>query len=501
MRGIGSQLQIAIILGLCTTLASGQTHNKVTSPVLKQLQLQASVPVRIQFMPATMPAEIRALPRAQRLTAWVAYLQQHQTVVQTTVTRHLHKAGVSYQSFWVGNSVYLSADSTLIQTLAGFSQVQSISLNTPARALPKMQWDAPSGQKRILEGKGGQIQLSLERVGATVLWEMGITGAGITVAGADTGVQFDHPALQRQYRGFDAVQQTVDHDYAWFAGAGSSGSPCFDQSNIPCDDHGHGTHTVGTMVGQTIENDTYGVAPDAQWIACRNMDHGFGTPQSYEACFQWFLAPTDVNGNNPRPELAPHVINNSWGCPDFEGCSFDTLQSVVDAVAAAGILIVASAGNSGSTCSSIDTPTAIYSNVFTVGATEIQGPSTIIWSGSSRGPVNVDGSGRLKPDIVAPGVSIRSSVTGSGYANMTGTSMAGPHVAGAAALLLSAFPVLEAQPEQVFDVLRATADGATSGQGCGGINGSTSPNHVYGYGRLDIVAAFDAIDRLFADGF
>jgi subtilisin family serine protease len=287
------------------------------------------------------------------------------------------------------------------------------------------------------------------------------------------------------YRGWNGA--SADHNYQWHDAIHSGGGSCGPNTNQPCDDFGHGTHTMGTMVGDDGGSNQVGMAPGAKWIGCRNMDVGVGTPTTYTECFQWFIAPTDLNDQNPNPALAPHVINNSWGCPASEGCvDPNALKTVVENTRAAGIVVVASAGNSGSSCSTVNTAIAIYDASFSVGAT---GSTDVIAGFSSRGPVTVDGSNRLKPDVSAPGVNVRSSVPGTGYGFSSGTSMAGPHVAGLVGLLISAVPDLAGEVDLLEAIIADTALGITTAENCGGTGGQI-PNNVYGYGRIDALAAY-----------
>jgi serine protease AprX len=248
---------------------------------------------------------------------------------------------------------------------------------------------------------------------------------------------------------------------------------------------------MGTMVGEDGDNQI-GVAPKASWIACRNMERGYGSPATYIECFEWFLAPTDLNDENPDPSKAPHVIANSWSCPEIEGCNpnnFALMQAAVENLKAAGVVVVVSAGNSGSQgCGSVNTPSAIFENSFTVGATNQQDS---IAGFSSRGPVDVDNSLRLKPNVSAPGVGVRSCIRDGQYASYNGTSMAGPHVAGAVALLISANPELAGQVELIETILEETAVSKQTEEDCGNIDGENIPNNTYGFGRIDIKKAVD----------
>ncbi|HNA95092.1 MAG TPA: S8 family serine peptidase, partial [Saprospiraceae bacterium] len=226
-----------------------------------------------------------------------------------------------------------------------------------------------------------------------------------------------------------------------------------------------------------------------RWIGVRNMERGWGKPSTYIEGFEWFLAPTDLNNQNPDPDKSPDVINNSWGCPPNEGCdlsNFGVMQDVVANLKAAGIVVVVSAGNAGSGCGSIDDPAAIFEESFSIGATR---SNDTIANFSSRGGVSIDGSFRTKPNVSAPGVGVRSCTPGGNYQFFSGTSMAGPHVAGAVALILSAAPELKGQVDVIEDILEQTAIPKYTDQACDSIPGSIVPNNTYGYGRIDVLQA------------
>jgi serine protease AprX len=399
---------------------------------------------------------------------------------QPPILSALKARGATYRSYWIANLVWVRGDQSLVQTLAQRTDVAHIYAN------PSVHLDDPVEQAARPEASTA-VEWNIAKVNAPQVWAAGYTGQGVVIAGQDTGYDWQHPALKGKYRGWDGT--TADHNYNWHDAIHSGGGSCGANSPQPCDDYGHGTHTMGTMVGDDGLGNQVGVAPGAKWIGCRNMDQGNGTPDTYTECFQWFLAPTDQNDSNPRPDLAPDVISNSWGCPPSEGCNPASLQSVVSNVRAAGILVVVSAGNAGNLCGTVQDPPAIYDASFSVGATD---SSDAIAPFSSRGPVTIDGSNRPKPDISAPGVGVRSSLRGGGYGSMSGTSMAAPHVAGLAALLMSAQPALKGQVSQLEDLIEHSAVPRTSSQTCGGVPGSNIPNNVYGWGRIDALAAFQA---------
>ncbi len=406
---------------------------------------------------------------------------------QTPLLRLLTARGVPHRAFWVANMVWVRGDRALVEALARRSDVARLDAN------PRVRLAEPVAERAPVVATA--VEWNITMVGAPDLWALGPTGQGVVLAGQDTGYDWMHPALESAYRGWNGA--TASHDYNWHDAIHSGGGSCGADSPVPCDDYGHGTHTMGTMVGDDGGSNQIGMAPGARWIGCRNMDQGAGTPATYAECFQFFLAPTDLAGENPRPDLAPDVINDSWVCTPTEGCTDpDILRTVVENVRAAGIVVVASAGNSGPTCSSVVDPPAIYDASFSVGAVD---SSDTIASFSSRGPVTADGSGRLKPEVVAPGVNVRSSFPGGGYATDSGTSMAGPHVAGLAALLISACPGLRGDVDAIEADIEAAALPLTTSETCGGLAPGAVPNNTYGFGRIR--AVLPEVCPLFLDGF
>ncbi|MEZ4771243.1 MAG: S8 family serine peptidase [Caldilineales bacterium] len=402
---------------------------------------------------------------------------------QGPVLAALKDSGAEYRAYWVANMIWVRAGMGTVETMARRADVARVYAN------PTVHMEDPVEEILDTPASPDAIEWNIAKVNAPQVWAAGFTGQGAVIGGQDTGYQWEHPAIKNQYRGWDG--SSADHNYNWHDSIHSgSGGSCGLNSAFPCDDSGHGTHTMGTMVGDDGAGNQIGMAPGARWIGCRNMDQGNGTPTTYSECYQWFIAPTDLNGANPNPAMAPDVINNSWSCPASEGCTDpNALLAVVNSVRAAGILTAHSAGNSGSACSTVNTPSAIYDASYSVGSTT---STDAISSFSSRGPVTVDGSNRLKPDISAPGSSVRSSYPTNSYATLSGTSMAGPHVAGLTALLVSVRPDWAGNVDQLENTINATALQLTTAQECGGIPGSQIPNNTFGYGRIDAYAAYQA---------
>jgi serine protease AprX len=399
----------------------------------------------------------------------------------------LQANGIEHQSFYIVNMIWVRGNLNVALSLAARPEVARIEGNPLVHNQPIVSPAPAAKQPAVIEA----VESGITYTHAPQVWAMGFTGQGAVVGGADTGYLWSHNALKPHYRGWNGA--TADHNFNWHDSIhNSAGNPCGNDSTQPCDDDGHGTHTVGTATGDDGAGNQIGMAPGAKWIGCRNMDEGDGTPARYAECFQFFLAPYPVGGTPAQGDTtkAPDVTTNSWGCPASEGCNSGTwtiIQQAMQANRAAGIVTVVAAGNSGSSCSTISDAPSFFPEAFTVGALTTSTDS--IASFSSRGPVTADGSNRRKPDISAPGTGTRSAFNSSvsSYASLSGTSMATPHVAGAVALVISVQPKLRGQVATIEGIIEDSAvhlpDSTCSISGV--------PNNKFGYGRLDVKAAAD----------
>jgi subtilisin family serine protease len=413
---------------------------------------------------------------------------------QVEVRAELDRRGLPYRPYYVINMIRVDGHRLQMRRFADLPGVARVLLNPNVREYPNRIPFPAYGPEPPSPG----VQANLRAIEADGAWELGVTGEGIVVAGQDTGYDWTHPALKPRYRGWDG--QAADHNYNWH--------DAWDPTTEPIDDDSHGTHTMGTVLGDAGDANRIGVAPGARWIGCRNMRRGYGNPGAYAECMEFFLAPYPLGGDPFQAgdvTRAPHLINNSWGCPPEEGCEADTLRPAVEALRAAGIMMVVSAGNEGPACRTTDTPPANYDASFSVGATYTNGN---VVGFSSRGPVD----GLVKPDVAAPGYQVRSSTPGGGYGTASGTSMAGPHVAGLVALLWAADPDLVGDIAATEQLICRTATTKPVSDTCSveeatfedplGISevspvcacgdATGTPNNVYGCGIIDAEAAVEA---------
>jgi uncharacterized membrane protein (DUF485 family) len=423
---------------------------------------------------ADVSAAIAIPDREERITYVYQTLTNHADTTQAELRRFLDQAELDYTPYYLVNAIEVESTPMLRLYLRTRKDVDRV-LNSPRlRPAPNL----PSAESGDLSAPS-QPLWNIEMIKAPQAWsEFDARGQGIIIGESDSGVQGDHPALSANYRGRDGT-----HDYNWY-------DPWY-HSTQPEDRGGHGTHTLGTIVGAN----GIGVAPEAEWIGCVNLGRNLANPALYLDCLQFMLAPFPQTGDpftDGDPSKAAHVLNNSWGCPELEGCDSESLLPAVQALRAAGIFVVASAGNDGNSCSTVADPIAIYDESYSVGAVDQAGR---IAPFSSRGPVTVDGSNRIKPDIVAPGVDIISSLPNSSYGANDGTSMAGPHVAGVVALIWSANPDLIGDIDRTEHILNATAQ-SYAGNPESSCGGDTQVNNVFGYG---LVNAYEAVKQALAE--
>ncbi len=428
-------------------------------------------------------AEQADLASAARQTAKTAKgravldaLQRHADASQQGLRTQLSIAGVGYRPFHIANAIYVArGDRALAERLAADAGVAALLPNVT------MQLDAaPIEAADAAEAPRG-VASSLAFVRADQAWALGVEGDGIVIGGIDTGLDWQHPAIRRQYRGWNGV--SADHAHHWWDATGAYPA-------APGDGHGHGTHTTGTLVGDDGRGDRIGVAPQARTIHCKGMsDAGTGSDLTFLTCFEFMLAPWNLAGADPRPDLAPDILNNSWGYP---GGNHPLFRQAVSALRAAGILVEVSAGNDGPNCGTLGSP-GDYPDVLTTGSVGLgAGLPGLLTSGSSRGPSAL-AAGLYRPGVMAPGEAIRSAIPGGSYARWSGTSMAGPHVSAAAGLMWQAQPALRGDVARTEQLIYATAVPLTgqTGSSCGG-DYTTGPNHDWGHGTLDASAAVRA---------
>lgn len=388
---------------------------------------------------------------------------------QAELRAALERFGIGYTPYYLVNAIQVDGGPIIRLWLNTRPEVDRVLDNPFMRPLPQ---SPPVASGKM--DKPESPQWNLTQIDAVRVWEeFGVRGRGIVIGQSDSGVQFDHPELFDSYRGRDG-----NHNYDWF-------DPWYGNTQ-PTDIGGHGTHTLGSILGNAT-----GVAPDAEWIACANLARNLGNPGYYLDCMQFMLAPFPIGGDaftDGDPTRGAHILNNSWGCPSIEGCDAHIFFPAVRALTSAGVFIVASAGNDGPLCQSLKDPLAIYEDVLAVGATDSTGGLAFF---SSIGPVTVDGSNRVKPDLIAPGDQVLSSFPNNTYAKQSGTSMAGPHAAGVVALMWSANPRLVGDIPRTLQILRETAQ-PYRGPLPDCPQADSDPSVAVGYGVLDAYAAVQA---------
>lgn len=424
--------------------------DKALATMIPALAAADKVPIIVHFNGKASLEGMRHLPTPRRRERVVQTLMATAETAQRPVENLVRMRGVEDVSrLWIINAMAIEATPKLIETLAREPSVAKIAYDALLQA-PVTPLAEPS-----------EPAWNLAASGAPVLWSLGADGTGVVVANMDTGVDALHPDLSTGFRG---------GANSWYDPNGEHPAP-FDAA-------GHGTQTMSLMVGGEHSGSPLGMAPGAQWIAVKIFDDaGYAPMSSIHLGFQWLLDPD----GDPATDDAPDLVNNSWGLRDQIDVCLPEFREDVQALDAAGIAVIASAGNEGPSPATSLSP-ANYPESLAVGALDRFGE---IANFSSRGPSACDAG--LFPDVAAPGVNVRAAdLTAGGvfpnsYTYVSGTSLASAHAAGAAALLMSAFPGMETS-----DVMAALRAGARDA-------GPAGPDDAYGYGALDTARSYQLI--------
>ncbi|MGW6278600.1 S8 family serine peptidase [Kribbella sp. NPDC055071] len=381
--------------------------------------------------------------RGERLRQLEKVLRDHADATQAGARQLLavrRKQGrvTSIVPLWITNAISARVRSSVATELAGRPEVREVRPSTTVLA--------PS------VSAAAAVEPNVDQINAPALWNLGYRGQGMVVASMDTGVDIGHPELAARWRG----------------GGNSWYDPNGQHPATPIDLIGHGTQTMGVMVGGDAGGSSIGVAPDARWIAVKIFnDRGQASSTAIHLGYQWLLDPD----GNPATADAPNVVNNSWTMT-AGSCSLE-FQPDLRNLRAAGILPVFAAGNYGPAAGTSASP-ANNPEALAVGSVDGSGS---IDPYSSRGPSACTQA--TYPQLVAPGTDIRTTDLYGGYLNASGTSLAAPQVAGALALLLQATPGLPADRQQA-----ALQAGVVD-------LGPPGADNDYGTGRLDALASFN----------
>ncbi|HEX9750485.1 MAG TPA: S8 family serine peptidase [candidate division Zixibacteria bacterium] len=467
-------LIIVVLVSPETRAALTPRQQLVLSPALQQLIASATPADRFEVLVELRqerPVDISrvaaaSLNRTDRYRSVMSRLQNaagnHDRTLDRVAGQLNSGAAEILHRFWIDNLALLRVDLHALLELSGNDDIVRIIENGSIELM------APVSIASAEESQSG-AQYNLALVRARALWSRGLTGAGRVIASIDTGVEGNHPALRHRWRG-------QDHGSAvgWF-------DPL--KGDTPLDNNGHGTHVMGIMVGRDGA-DTIGVAPDAEWITAGVVDRGRPLATTFAdilSALEWVV---DPDGNPATVDDVPDVVCNSWGVTQQVINPCDQLFfDAIDHVEALGIVCVFAAGNEGPFSMSLRNPAdrgTSPTSSFSVGACSEADGVFDIPSFSSRGPSACDAVS-IKPEIVAPGVNIRSSYKDNSYRTITGTSMAAPHVAAAVALLRQYNPDLT--PEEIKLALLSTAQDI----------GAAGEDNSSGRGLIDLEAALAAV--------
>lgn len=445
----------------------------------------------VDIMSLDMQLHKRQATLAERHREVYAALKYNASQTQPAFQAELDAAKLAghvsgYTAYWIENLFVVYAQAGFLNNLRERGDIKCITENFRAELIE------PVPVTGLTPNRGGRNPLDTEFTsrGQEVIRAtevnrvLGITGQGVLVGNVDTGVDQNHPALASRWRGRVAPPEQCWHD-ATYAGY------------YPTDDVGHGTHVMGIIAGREIRDDgdtiTVGSAPDALWIGSNLLDQNYGDPfENFEndvvSAYQWFFDPD----HNPETlDDVPDVIQNSWGIQQqLYGQCYPLWNGVITNCEAGGPVTIWSVGNE-SNALGPRSPAAYSINAyqnFSVGAVDANAfPPFPLAAFSSQGPTTCSPAipDNIKPEIVAPGVQVYSCTSGGGYTDIySGTSMSGPHVAGAVALMRQACP--NCDHITIKEALMHTAVDY----------GAPGEDNLYGTGFIDAYEAVLAVNTL-----
>lgn len=464
MKGVVPLLWLMMLLGHLSPALGSATLTVDLERLIDEANRTSLIPVIVKFKDqvniTTLRGEVsqqlqyaqsgfNVRKRQQQLlrNKIVSGLKENARLPRQALATLLHKYGVKadLKSLWSINAVALKLPAHLVDEVAALPGIDRISVDM------QLTMNASSTETVTAEPLW-----NLNNVNTDYLWQLGYAGEGVVVAIMDSGVDLNHPDLVDRWRG---------GNNSWF-------DP-YAQNDLPVDFNGHGTQALSLILGGDASGYQIGMAPHAQWIAARLFDDtDQASLSAIHEAFQWLLDPD----GDPATNDAPDVVNNSWGFSSTINQCYQEFSDDIRLLREAGIAVVFSAGNYGPYDETSISP-ANDPGVLSVGSVD---QFKDIDTFSSRGPGACDGG--VFPKLVAPGSLVYAADRlPLGYNVVSGTSFAAPHVTGAIALLKSAFPMAT-----VSQIETALFDSAAD-------LGNRGTDDQYGYGMLDVAAAYDLL--------
>jgi bacillopeptidase F len=452
MKRKAVSLAVALLLGLPMQVQSAGIAPELES-MLQAVAPEQEIGVIVRFSGRPNLDALPAGDQAARRSAIITALRKQAEHSQKPMLEFLRDTPArQVVSLWMINGMSLRLPAHAASQLVHVPLVQSISL------------DATLSASETAAASSAPAEWNLSLIGAPQLWQNGHLGQGVVVASLDTGVDIDHADLAGKWRG---------GANSWFDPHG--------QHDVPGDIHGHGTQTMGLIVGGDAGGTSIGVAPGAQWIAAKIFDDsGIATYSAIHQAYQWVLDPD----GNADVDDAPQVVSNAWGMAQSPGVCDTEFRDDISVLRIAGIAMAFSAGNAGPAAATSVSP-ANYAQSLSVGAVD---SGLVVANFSSRGPSACDGA--LFPTVVAPGVDVRTTdltfggLIPNAYIDVTGTSFAVAHVAGGMALLISAVP--DVSVTGLETALRGSANDI----------GATGADNDAGHGVIDLATAFQQLSQV-----